>query len=345
MSKEKTKNKKTIIIIAIILFVIGTISGFLFTKLFDNGKDIVYINEKRGQDGKIAFIISGDDNYYAVTVDGEEQIDLDNNFFDESNLQYGIENFINDMAYIMSSNINLEAQKIEIFDVMNNDIVKSEDRWLLLKNKEENERYTVGYCMDENYNAQDKDNLIHNVISLGMIHGEEKDALIKYDALKNKVKVYNAKKEQNGFEYKDAKGNIVNLNEYRFMRDIITKSLFDYDIYIRNSMGIKDFVKELRVNYQVVEDENETTYEISKCNQEYYEQNKESAAYEINYSFEHNGKKYEVTTTEIGESLNFYTKINDNEYINIFMTAKDIDMQSIEENLDSFVERLKQQLL
>lgn len=344
MSKEKKKNKKIIIIIAIMLFIIGVILGFLFMKSVNNkGRDIVYINDKNGQDGKVAFLINGDENYYVVTVDGEEQIDLDNNFFDESDLQYGIENYINDMSYIMSSNINLEAQKIELIDIMNNNIVKSEDRWIILKNKENDERYTIGYCMDENYNAQD--NLLHNVISLSAIYGEEKDAIVKYEDLKSKVKVYNAIKEQDGFEYKDAKGNIVDLSQYRFSRDIITKSLFEYDIFIRNSTGINDFANEIRVNYQVVDDENETSYEISKCDQEYYEKNKEIAAYEINYSFEHNGKKYEAVTTEIGESLNFYTKINDAEYINISMTAKDMDTQTIKNNLDSFIERIKQQLL
>ena len=342
------KNKRSIITIAIIVVILICVVLGVVLLNSNTKRDIAYINENKGAKDKIAFIINGNDSAYAVTVDGQYNVDSLGDFFErdvvENDFVYGIEDAVYNRAYIYDDNVSIDAQKMEMYD-MSGSIINQDDRWLLIKG--EDSSYTIYYCMDKELNIQTENEFsVEEPISLGTIYDvEENEAIAKYEQIKTITNVYKAKENEGVFEFEDYKGDLVDLSEYHFMRDLIVKSLFEYDLYIRDSKGIKESFNETEVLYEVPEDENKTKYEISICNGSYVEETKKAAAYTIDYALEYNDRVYEIETTELGESLNFFTQIGEDSYIHIFMSGEDINSKSIQENIEIFVERIKEQLL
>jgi len=303
-----------------------------------------------GDINKLAFILNDNENKYVVAIDEQYTINPEKQYFEQGNdFEFEIYSSINDTINIRDSKMQLEIGMLETYNE-ENEIIKNDERWFLLKDdavRGKEVGYSICYCVDENSNLSVGEELkSDDIICFKTIYDvKESKAKKEYESIKSNIDIYMAEDNEGILVYKNFQGENVNLDNYQFARDIITKSLFGYDIYIRNSKGIKENVSESEVWYKVPDDENETQYEISICTQEKIDENREGAAFDLNYKFEHNDREYEVMTTELGGSLNFYTKIGENEFIYIFMKGKDIEYQSINDNLEIFVERIKEQLL
>lgn len=303
-----------------------------------------------GDVNKVAFILNDNEKKYVIAIDGKYTINPENQYFEQNDdFDFEIYSSINDTINIRDDEMQLEIGRLETYNE-ENEIIKNDERWFLLKDdsiRGKEVGYSICYCVDENANLSVGEELeAEDIICFKTIYDvKETKAKDEYESVKSNVDVYMVEDNDGILAYKNFKGENVNLDKYQFARDIINKSLFSYDIYIRNSIGIKENISESEVWYEVPADENETQYEISICTQEKIDDNREDAAFNLDYKFEHNDKEYEVMTTELGGSLNFYTKIGEDEFIYIFMKGKDINYQSINDNLEIFIERIKEQLL
>lgn len=374
------KNKKILIILITSLIVISIIVGLIFMgsknkNIKVGGRDIIYINPQSGKDNKLAVIMDEYDEYERTVNDGDYIITIDKDYYfntstgyfkneetrEEGELFFKRENMSpnNFKAGTSESLFGDNYIKFEMRDSFSEKIlVESYDKWVLVtedNSYSSKNQYEVHFCLNGINNVEGEKNKIElgeTICFSGITNSwYDKDYATKeFNNIKKIVNIYKVKEVENengtiNIEFRDLEENKVYLNDYRFVRDIVAESLFAYDIYIRDTKNI-EYYEEKRIRYIIPKDENHTEYGITTCSEESFNKTKNKTEYPIR-EMEHNGKKYEIITSDnINGDLTFYTKINENNYICIQMYAYDVKAEEIsDENIQTFIERIKQQLL
>ena len=252
--------RKKILIISSIIFVIILVIGILMiskgktSKSVQESKDIKskninYINNKEGENNKLAILLYDTDNpKYAITIDENKEVIFEKDYLELEEDNSNIELELNGMS---SKGIKFRDEDISIdieetyFDREDNEIIEKNNRWFLTKEDLEDDIYYHIYFSLENHENSEEEYSI-KAIDFGLLD-DESDTEIKakevFNKIVEKLNVYKVSKETNDnrLEYTDFDNNNVNLSEYKFARDIIAKSLNKYNIYIKEPKGIVEY--------------------------------------------------------------------------------------------------------
>lgn len=221
------KNRRGISLIILILIIIAILM-IAFVILF-----FVIKNKYRHQD-KIAFTIGdSDDLRYIVTLSSDERIELPEDYLidnkdNNKNFNFEIEDY--ETFSIFLNDINIEGGKGEPdFDYLIT--LKQKGNWYLLKNKDNEDTY-IAY--KANYNSTYTEWIGFIVKDSG-----NNDVTRDYfNQLPNIINIYKAGLDNGKIIANDFNNNVINLDEYIFIKNEVAKSLLKYGINIKNPIDI-----------------------------------------------------------------------------------------------------------
>ena len=236
------KNKKGISLIILILIVtviiiIASVIMFFTLKNKDKEQDInnstVLLSSKKDETGKIAFTIGeGEDLKYVLTLSLDEKIELPEDYLidnndDNKNFNFEIED--DEEFSISFDDINIEIYNAEpeFDDVI---VLKQKENWYLVK--DDNERTCI--ILKTNIKSDNSEWIAFNVKDSSGNDANRDN----FDKLTNIICVYKARLDNEKIVANDLNNNVIDLENYKFIKDEVAKSLLKYGIKIKKPIDI-----------------------------------------------------------------------------------------------------------